>query len=150
MFSGSPFDSCLCNAGYMVRDTENSGEIWEPKTVKSSYRITGKSTQSYLFAIDLENRDFVWLNMCKDTKQIVAGTDNVSFLAKYIYMTEVINVSRLFKMLATEVVDNVDDADIVVSDEKFDLPLGENQIQIKSTDTEVLIALLNNKSSLTN
>ena len=65
-------------------------------------------------------------------------------------MTEVINVSRLFKMLATEVVDNVDDADIVVSDEKFDLPLGENQIQIKSTDTEVLIALLNNKSSLTN
>ena len=150
VFSGSPFDSCLCNAGYMVRDTENSGEIWEPKTVKSSYRITGKSTQSYLFAIDLENRDFVWLNMCKDTKQIVAGTDNVSFLAKYIYMTEVINVSRLFKMLATEVVDNVDDADIVVSDEKFDLPLGENQIQIKSTDTEVLIALLNNKSSLTN
>ena len=150
VFTGLPFDSCLCNAGYMVRDTESSGEFWEPKTVKSSYRITGKSTQSYLFAIDLENRDFVWLNMCKETNQIVAGTDNVSFLAKYIYMTEVINVGRLFRMLATEVVDSVDDADVVVSDEKFDLPLGENQIQIKSTDTEILIALLNNKSSITN
>ena len=148
VFSGLPFDKCLCNAGYMVRDVETSGEIWEPKTVKSSYRITGSSTQSYLFALDLEKRDFVWLNMCKNTNQIVSGEDDVSFLSRYIYMTEVMNVARLFSMLATEIVDDAEDADVIVCDESYDLDI--SQIQIKSTDTEAIISLLNNKSSLTN
>jgi hypothetical protein len=128
----------------MVRDTETSGEIWEPKTVKSSYRITGNSTQSYLFALDLEKRDFVWLNMCKNTNQIVSGEDDVSFLSRYIYMTEVMSVARLFGMLATEVVDDVEDADVVVCDESYDLDI--SQIQIKSTDTEAILKYLNNRA----
>ena len=144
VFSGSPFDKCLCNAGYMVRDTETSGEIWEPKTVKSSYRITGNSTQSYLFALDLEKRDFVWLNMCKNTNNIISGEDDVSFLSRYIYMTEVMSVARLFGMLATEVVDDVEGADVVVCDESYDLDI--SQIQIKSTDTEAILKYLNNRA----
>lgn len=146
VFTSTPFSNCLCNAGYMIRDTKTSGDVWEPKTVKSSYRITGDTTQSYLFAIDIEDRDFVWLNMTKNTNQRIAGMDDVSFLAKYIYMTKIMSVYKLFTMLASDVVNDVKDADIVVTDENVELL--EDQIQVKSTDSEILLALLNNDMSV--
>lgn len=143
VYSGKPFNSCICRAGYMLRDNVNSGEVWEPKTVESSFKVTGDSTYSYMFAIDLESNDFVWLNMCKDSMARVAGDTDFTFLAKYIYMTEILNVYTLFEMMATEIVTNKEEADVVVTDEIIEL--GENQEQVKSTDTEKLLKYLNNK-----
>ena len=33
VFSGIPFDKCICTAGYMLREKVDSGEVFEPKTV---------------------------------------------------------------------------------------------------------------------
>lgn len=148
VFSGIPFNKCTCRAGYMLRDKVGSGEVWEPKTIESSYTITGDSTYSYMFAIDVEKNDFVWLNMCKDSMARVAGESDFKFLAKYIYSTEIINVYKLFEMMATEIVYNKEEADIIVSDNLVvddGYELTENQIQVKSTDTEKLLKYLNNK-----
>ena len=153
VFSGTPFSKCTCRAGYMLRDKMSSGEIWEPKTIESSYSINGDSTYSYMFAIDLEANDFVWLNMCKDSMSRVAGDSDFTFLAKYLNMTSVISVYSLFEMMATEIVSNMEDADVIVSDE--DCPVVElvqedgttvvkEQIVVTSHDTEKILKYLNN------
>ena len=141
--SGVKFNQCTCRAGYMVREKKGSGEIWEPKTVESSYTITGDSTYSYMFALDMEKRCFVWLNMTKDSMSSIAGGHNFTFLAKYINMTDILNVYKLFEMMATEIVTEKELADVIVSDETIELQ--EHQIQVRSTDTEVLLKYLNNK-----
>lgn len=143
VYSGTPFNKCNCKAGYMLRNKVSSGEVWEPKTVQSSFKISGDSTYSYMFAIDLENNDFVWLNMCKNSMARVAGDTDFTFLARYIGMTELLNVYTLFEMMATEVVTNMEEADVLVTD--VVTQLNENQIQVKSTDTEKLLKYLNNK-----
>jgi hypothetical protein len=58
-------------------------------------------------------------------------------------MTDILNVYKLFEMMATEIVTEKELADVIVSDETIELQ--EHQIQVRSTDTEVLLKYLNNK-----
>ena len=85
---------------------EDSGEVFEPTTVKSSFAITCASTFAYLFAIDLKTREFVWLNVARDSREHVAGETPMGFLLDYLETTSVINLYDFARMLATEVVDD--------------------------------------------
>ena len=143
VFYGPNFSNCLCKAGYMLREDMNSGEAYEPKTVKSSFAVNCESTFAYLFGIDLENRDFVWLNMSRDSYAAVAGATPMSFLTDYFHATSVLNVGKMFEMLATEVVDSVEDADVVVGD--GDYAVADGVELIRSCDFERMMALLNTK-----
>lgn len=62
VFSDLTFDNCICRAGYMLRDENDSGQVFEPKTVKSSFKVSASTHFCYLFAIDLDKNEFVWLN----------------------------------------------------------------------------------------
>lgn len=53
----------------MLRDWDDSGQVYEPKTVKSSYLVNCESTFAYLFGIDLFTNEFVWLNVAKIVMQ---------------------------------------------------------------------------------
>lgn len=141
VFSGSPFSKCLCRAGYMDRDILDSGEVFEPKTIATSFQITCDSTFAYLFAIDLNTRELVWLNVSRDSKARVAGTTSVDFLKAYFHASQLMNVKKLFSMLATEVVDTPDNADVVVTDEAVSVK--ESAEIIHSYDTERILALMN-------
>ena len=141
VYSSATFKQCICRAGYMLRDTMDSGEIYEPKTVKSSFAVDCDSTFAYLFAIDLEKNDFIWLNMMRDSNAHVAGTTELGFLTRYFDVTDVINVYDLFCMMAKEVVTDISEAEIVVSD--ADLPQQEGVEYIKSVDIEKIIRFLN-------
>lgn len=141
VFSGTPFCACMCKAGYMLRDIQDSGNIFEPKTVKSSFIINCDSTFAYLFGIDLDKNDFVWLNASRDSNATVAGATSVSFLADYFKTTSILNVGMLFEMLASEVVESYEDADVVVGDEEYDVREGTEVI--RSYDFEKIIALIN-------
>ena len=116
VYSGTNFDQCLCKAGYMLRDVEDSGEVFEPKTVKSSFVINCASTFAYLFGFDLKTRDFIWLNAARDSQARVAGETPMAFLLDLLRSVTVFNVGMLFEMLATEVVPDAAEADIVLSD----------------------------------
>jgi hypothetical protein len=100
----------------MMRDLLDSGEIYEPKTIQSAYRIDCPSTFAYLFGLDLENREMVWLNMTRAGNTIVAGETSLAFLMDYFDVAKVMNVYRFFEMMATELVTDPAQADIVVSD----------------------------------
>ena len=62
VYSAKMFSVIDCRAGYMLRDIEDSGEIFEPKTVQTSFKINCDSTFAYLFAIDLTR---VWIKSAK-------------------------------------------------------------------------------------
>ncbi len=141
VYSGDPFSACLCKAGYMMRDEEDSGEVFEPKTVKSSFAITCASTFAYLYAIDLQTREIVWLNVSRDSRERVAGETKMAFLLDYLNVTDVINLHDFACMLATEVVDDPSQADVVFND-TFE-PSREGVELIRSYDFERVMQLLN-------
>ena len=144
VYSCSSFMNCECTAGYMLRDKIQSGQIYEPKTVKSSFRITADSRFAYLFAIDLENDELVWLNASLKENQNVAGrSKTLTALEPYIYATDVINVYDLFNMMATKLVDKQEEADVIVSDDI--LPsINENEKEvIRAWDFEKMLKYMN-------
>lgn len=141
VFSYMNFSECVCRAGYMLRENEESGEIFEPKTVKSSFTINGESTFAYLFAIDLNQNDFIWLNLTRDSRVHVAGTTGMDFLTRYFDVTEVMNFEKFFTMLATDVVENPEEAEVIVTDGNITVPEGAEVI--RSYDFERVMALMN-------
>ena len=141
VYSGVAFRNVICRAGYMFRDVQDSGEIFEPKTVKSSYTIDCDSTFAYLFGIDLKTNDFVWMNLAVDSRSRVAGTTSMGFLRQYFDMTKIINVYDFFAMMASELVNDSKEADIAVTDEE--IVLNENIKIIRSYDSERMISLMN-------
>ena len=100
VYSGKNFNECFCKAGYMLRDWDDSGQVYEPKTVKSAYLVNCESTFAYLFGIDLFTNEFVWLNVAKNSKSRVAGDTNLSFLTDYFHLTDVMNMYDFFSMRA--------------------------------------------------
>lgn len=143
VYSGVPFNKALCKAGFMMRSKKDSGEIFEPKTVTSSYLIDCDTTFAFLYAIDVETHEIVWLNLGKESRAIIAGNSNLSFLLDYLNATDVINLHSFFTMLATEVVENSEDADVVVCDQPVKTKEGAKVIH--SYDTDEILPLLNDK-----
>jgi hypothetical protein len=139
VYSGSGFDSCICRAGYMMRDIEDSGEIFEPKTVQSSFTINCESSFAYLFGIDLEKNEFIWLNMGRNSGEIVAGRSSMGFLTDYFSVTDTINMYSFFEMMATELVTDPAEADVIVTDK----PEFSGDKVIREYDFEKVLALMN-------
>ena len=141
VYSGLPFGKCFCKAGYMTRDIEDTGAIYEPKTVKSSFMINCDSTFAYLFFIDLDKNELIWLNMARTGSMAVAGMTDMTFLIDYFHVTEVINMHSFFELMAAEVVDDISAADVVVTDKNIECAEGVEVI--REYDIEKMTALIN-------
>ena len=144
VFSRVEFDKVLCTAGYMIREEEDSGEVFEPKTVQSSFRITGDTTFAILFALDLKEREIIWLNLGLDSRDPVAGESDIAMVRDYLDAVETINMASFFAGMATEIVDRPEDADVIVADHYDGQPL-EGQKCIRSCDYEKILEYLNTK-----
>ena len=140
VYSGKNFNECFCKAGYMLRDWEDSGQVYEPKTVKSAYRINCESTFAYLFGIDLLTNEFIWLNIAKDGNSRVAGDTTLSFLTDYFHLTEIMNMYDFFSMMAEKIVDDPMEADVIVTDHEIEGAV-EAEI-IREYDLEKIRALM--------
>ena len=138
---GRRFSSCVCRAGYMMRDVLDSGEVFEPSTVESSFTVDCDSSAAFLYALDLQEDVFVWLNVAHESSQRVAGNENLGFLLDYFRYADAISLYDFARMLATEVVDTPQEADVIFSDEE--LALRDDQRQIRSRDTAAVLGLLN-------
>lgn len=138
---GVAFRDCICRAGYMLRDVQDSGEIFEPKTVKTSYNIDCDSTAAYLFAIDISRKELVFLNIARNSNASVAGDTDIRILTDYLYVTDRMNMKKFFTMLASEVVDDMSEADVIVTDANVSVRDGVEVI--RSFDFERMIELLN-------
>ena len=145
VYSAKTFDKCFCKAGYMLRDKEDSGEIYEPKTIESAFMVTGNSRFCYLFALDVQKCEFIWLNICRDSYLNIAGESSLNAVRDYLMMTEVINMYSFFEMMAEEIVDSPEDADVILTDKTMELPKSEDHQPeiIREYDSEKTLALLN-------
>ena len=143
VYTGTNFSECTCRAGYMLRDTDDSGEIFEAKTVKSSFTVDCESTFAYLFALDLVRSDFVWLNMAVGSYQQIAGESSLFYLVRYINATDIINMHSFFSLAAAELTDDPEKADVIVSDTIT--PVSGAKTVIRSTDTEKIMAVLSGR-----
>lgn len=141
VFSDVPFSQVECRAGYMIREKQGSGEVYEPKTVRSAFKIDCNSVYAYLYAIDLEKSELVWLNVANDSIFIVAAYESARKLMPYIKSTDILNVYDFAELIATEVVSDINEADIVFSDKELELK--EEALQIHSYDFEKLLAFMN-------
>ncbi len=144
VYSSKTFDQCVCRAGYMLRDSLDSGEVYEPSTVQSSFVVNCASRAAYLFALDLHDPAFVWLNLGEHSMQNIAGEGDVSFLLRYVHQTDIFNVRDFAVMLASEVVTTPEEADVVFADASAEeLGLHEGQELIRPNNTARLLELLN-------
>lgn len=105
VFSGVNFADVFCKAGLMVRDSLGSGEVYEPSTVQTSWLINNKSTSCALFAIDLETREIIWLNVGRDSTYRVAGEENQTYIKKYVDVVNYLNIYDLFFAMGNQVKD---------------------------------------------
>lgn len=139
-FPGPNFNKCFCKAGYMFRDEEDSGKVYEPKTVKSAYLVNCESTFAYLFGIDLFTNEFIWLNVARNSSSRVAGDTSLAFLTDYFHITEIMNVHDFFSMMAEEIVEDPMEADVVVTDHETNCADGAEVI--REYDFERIRALM--------
>ena len=142
VYSYDVFDNVRCTAGYMIREEEDSGEVFEPKTVQSSFRVTGNTAFAILFALDLEEREIIWLNLGLDSRNPVAGESDIALVRDYLDAANAINMASFFGGMATEVVNRPEEADVIVANH-FSGELREGQKLIRSQDFEVIYSYLN-------
>ena len=138
VYSDAAFSSCVARAGYMMRDEEDSGGIFEAKTVSSAFKIDAPSTFAYLYALDLSAREIVWLNLSRSGSTHVAGETGFAFLDRAFRSTGVMNVYDLVTLMASEAADSPEKADLIVGDGDYSA-LGKEQI--RSVDAEKIAAL---------
>ena len=138
------FDDCECRAGFMQRDRSASGAVFEPKTVQTNFRITGSSTHSYLFAIDLWNCTLIWLNLQPDSDQSVPDASH-EFLLPYLKTQRIMNMYDFFCLMADELTDDPMEAELIVSDTA--VPCRPDCEVIHSWDTVRVLQLMNLKPS---
>ena len=63
-FTGQKFsDIPECFAGFMMREDQISGEIYEPKTVQNKFDITSEGKSAVTLIIDLVKREMIWADM---------------------------------------------------------------------------------------
>jgi hypothetical protein len=124
----------------MIRDNEDSGEVFEPKTVESSYTINAPSTYAYLFAIDIKEREIVWLNTAFDSNRHISVQGAVR-VDEYLEITKIINIKDFFKMVASEVVSSPDEADVIVGFKTYDVKKGQKYIN--PVDASSILPLMN-------
>lgn len=110
------FDRFVSRAGFMTRDKIGSGEIFEPKTVKSAFDLTVKSRQATMFALDLKNRQMVWINKAPEAGAC-AGDSDITVYLKYVDVTKLFNLKWFFENIAGSITTDPSEADIIVSDD---------------------------------
>ena len=141
-FSCGSFKSIYCIAGYMDRKDLEAGEAYEPKSVNTAFTIDCDSSQALLFMIDLTRNEMIWINKNVDTDNRVVTQSQYDYVKKYTAALDILSAYDFFELKADQLVDNIEDADVIVSDNVSNVPDGK--IQIKSNDFEKLISLLNN------
>ena len=145
IFSGSGsihYNGVECTAGFMLREKISSGEVYEPKTVKSSFRVTSDSSFAYLFGIDLETLEMVWLNMTRAGDHAIAGeSDRFGWLDRYFSSTDVMNVQKLYQWAGTPV-DKYTDADVLVTDRFGPAETFYGKPVVRSCDFEKILQVL--------
>lgn len=148
VYSGVKFKDVFCKAGYMLRDRFDSGEVYEPKTVQTAFNITSDSTYCALFAIDLQNREMVWLNQNVDSNARCSFAEDNSWVKKYLNLAKYLNVYKLFENVGEKVNDPkecVGENDYIITKEPIDTNFETKATIITAYTPEKIMSFIEGK-----
>ena len=136
-FTNQPFSELPeCFAGWMIRQNPNSGEIYEPQTVRDKVDLTANSAICIPAIIDLQQREIVWTDMSLSRhpswrvvgNNVESSQNGIALMGKAITDLQPPTLEQLFKLHARargELVSTAEQADSVFSIEQgitpFDL-----------------------------
>ncbi len=136
-FTHQPYkDLPDCFAGWMGRKEPQSGEIYEPKTVKNRIDLTADSAIAIPLLIDCQERKVIWMDLSLKnhpnfSNNVHNNKNNISLLCKAIANIDKLNMYDLFYMHAKgrgKVVKDIKDADTIFSEEKGITPYDIDKI----------------------
>ncbi len=125
-----------CFAGWMIRKSPNSGEIFEPKTVKDKLDLTAKTKVCIPVILDLEKRQMIWTDIAlksnaKWRNNLETNQRGVSVMGKAmtdLKKTSLYDLFRLHMLARGREVKHADEADAIFSIEKGITPFDMEKI----------------------
>lgn len=134
VFKGPSFlEHEQCFAGFMLRKEPESGEIFEPSTVRCKFDITSKGRSADICLFDMETREMIWIDTMikhgKAANSLVNNTaSSVDIIRAFLKMEQSkTNINELVSMHARAV-----DANIVSKRDEadFTVGLGEGDLDV--------------------
>jgi stress response protein SCP2 len=125
VFSGPQFkDFHEVFGGFMPREELTKGKTFDPKTVENIFRMTSASGSAVSYLVNLETREVVWLDVNMhvnhSTRVATSQSDTIfNHIRSYIDRNR-LNVFDIFVLNAEargEIVDNREDADLVIAED---------------------------------
>lgn len=128
------------HCGYQDK-TDLNTEAWDPKNIAFQMHIKGDTRACVGFAIDLETREIIILNLMRDSDCRVVGPADYKMIEKYLSSSALdLNMGTVISYRG-EVVSSPEEADIVFDDNYKSED--ENQKVVRSYETEKLVAIIN-------
>ncbi|MEW4369719.1 cytoplasmic protein [Paenibacillus kandeliae] len=135
-FTGQAFAELPeCFAGFMMRQYDQTGEIYEPRTVQSKFDLTVEAQQAVPFALDLHTREMIWMDaVLKNRSFQITAQDNMTGLQMLGHAFSDLRrpmLSELFTLHAEargSIVEHIEDADTVFAMEEGITPYQTDRI----------------------
>ncbi len=147
-YTHQPFNEVECLAGWMSRDSVNSGEIFDPKTVEHRFTLSASTKTAVPVLFDLIERKAIWLDLALTPRLRMGGNNvesnktNLIRMAKATVERSYYNLGELFTQHVRArngiFVDKPEDADIVLTSGDY-TPTKEQRV-VTPFDTEVILA----------
>lgn len=143
-FSQQPYcDLPICFGGWMYRGDGQSGEIFEPSTLKHRFDVTGDRITDLVCVVDLHERCIYWADLAFE-KSMVGGfrannvathVSGITAMVKSIVESHQPSLYDMFYLNAKSrgtIVESPDDADVIFSE--------DDNATVRPTDTDVIIS----------
>lgn len=135
-----------CRFGWMERESADTGEIFEPKTVQMSFDLTANCRTMIPVIFDCKERKFIWCDICGNARTRNGGNNLESNLVDTTLLCYgLANMCKIDMYTAIffnteargERVDNPEEADIIFSNT---IKGNENQKVITAFDTDYFMS----------
>lgn len=125
-----------CHFGWMEREAANSGEIFEPTTVKNFITLSSSSTSAVPVIFDLETRELIWCDMSMNSSDAIANNLENNFNKTTATVFAMVNMRKpdLYTLLSLHasirgiMVDTVEEADTVFTWDNIDISYIMNEL----------------------
>ena len=131
-YTQQPFyDLPECFAGFMIRQSPQSGEIYEPRTVENKIDLTANTKVCLPFIIDLKDRTVIWTDLAVSNNPSHNNMSTITIMNQAMLSLVKPSLYDLFTLHAEargEIVKSADEADTVFSIKQGITPFDSDKI----------------------
>lgn len=138
---GGDFDHGETYCGYQNKSDLHT-RAWDPKNMALKIKLpTARSREYTGFVIDIKNREVIVINQMQEGRDRVTSDKVLDYVKKYLN-SDYVRQFNIYKIasLRGNVVDDPSEADVIFSDDVYELE--EGQKQYRTTDTEKLVSIM--------